>query len=313
MNKELKAAVFAFPHNPGVYLMRDSEGEIIYIGKAKDLRKRVLSYFTSGRDLKTQILVKKIGHIEYIVTGNDYEALILENNLIKKWNPRYNINLKDGKSYPVIRITHEDFPRIFKTRRIIQDGSQYFGPFADVSKLDLYLELIEKLIPLRKCRGPLRKRYSPCLYYHIGRCSAPCAGKITREEYQVQVEKVKKMLSGDTRELEKQLNEEMRRAARELQFEHAAEVRDTLAALESVQVSQQVEDFNLEKRDYAACAMREHICTISVFQMREGKLIGRDLFRAETFGDETDALADFALQYYRESEDVIPPGQLNAF
>lgn len=304
MNKELKAAVFAFPHNPGVYLMRDSEGEIIYIGKAKDLRKRVLSYFTSGRDLKTQILVKKIGHIEYIVTGNDYEALILENNLIKKWNPRYNINLKDGKSYPVIRITHEDFPRIFKTRRIIQDGSQYFGPFADVSKLDLYLELIEKLIPLRKCRGPLRKRYSPCLYYHIGRCSAPCAGKITREEYQVQVEKVKKMLSGDTRELEKQLNEEMRQAARELQFEHAAEVRDTLAALESVQVSQQVEDFNLEKRDYAACAMREHICTISVFQMREGKLIGRDLFRAETFGDETDALADFALQYYRESEDV---------
>ncbi len=304
MFKELKESVRIFPHSPGVYLMRNKKDTIIYIGKAKDLRKRVLSYFTSGRDLKTQVLVKKIHSIEYIVTGNNYEALILENNLIKKWSPRYNINLKDGKSYPVIRITNEDFPRIFKTRRIIQDGSEYFGPFADVGKLDQFLELIEKLFPLRKCRGPLRKRYSPCLYYHIGRCSAPCAGKIDKEEYQVLVSKVRKMLSGDTSEVETRLKKEMKAASEKMQFERAAEVRDTLIALESVHTNQQVEDFNLEKRDYAACAMREHLCTISVFQMREGKLIGRELFRAETFGNETDVLADFALQYYRETEDV---------
>jgi len=304
MFKELKESVRIFPHSPGVYLMRNKKDTIIYIGKAKDLRKRVLSYFTSGRDLKTQVLVKKIHSIEYIVTGNNYEALILENNLIKKWSPRYNINLKDGKSYPVIRITNEDFPRIFKTRRIIQDGSEYFGPFADVGKLDQFLELIEKLFPLRKCRGPLRKRYSPCLYYHIGRCSAPCAGKIDKEEYQVLVSKVRKMLSGDTSEVETRLKKEMKAASEKMQFERATEVRDTLIALESVHTNQQVEDFNLEKRDYAACAMREHLCTISVFQMREGKLIGRELFRAETFGNETDVLADFALQYYRETEDV---------
>jgi excinuclease ABC subunit C len=304
MFKELKESVHIFPHSPGVYLMRNEKDTIIYIGKAKDLRKRVLSYFTSGRDLKTQVLVKKIRSIEYIVTGNNYEALILENNLIKKWSPRYNINLKDGKSYPVIRITNEDFPRIFKTRRIIQDGSEYFGPFADVGKLDQFLELIEKLFPLRKCRGPLRKRYSPCLYYHIGRCSAPCAGKIDKDAYQVLVSKVRKMLSGDTSEIEASLRKEMKAASGKMQFERAAEVRDTLIALDSVHTNQQVEDFNLEKRDYAACAMREHLCTISVFQMREGKLIGRELFRAETFGNETDVLADFALQYYRETEDV---------
>ncbi|MBL7006949.1 MAG: excinuclease ABC subunit UvrC [Spirochaetia bacterium] len=304
MFTELKESARNFPPSPGVYLMRNEKDTILYIGKAKDLRKRVLSYFTSGKDLKTQVLVKKIFRIEYIVTGNNYEALILENNLIKKWSPRYNINLKDGKSYPVIRITYEDFPRVFKTRRIIQDGSEYFGPFADVGKLDQFLELIEKLFPLRKCRGPLRKRYAPCLYYHIGRCSAPCAGKITKEEYQLVVAKVRKMLTGDTGEVEARLRREMKAASESLQFERAAEVRDTLTALESVHTNQQVEDFNWEKRDYAACAMREHLCTISVFQMREGKLIGRELFRAETFGNETDVLADFALQYYRETEDV---------
>lgn len=304
MFEKMRETVKNFPHSPGVYMMKDERGKIIYIGKAKNLRKRVGSYFTRGRDLKTQILVKKIHLVEYIVTGNDYEALILENNLIKKWTPRYNINLKDGKSYPVIRITHEDYPRIFKTRRIIQDGSEYYGPFVDVGKLDLYLELIEKMIPLRKCRGPLRKRYSPCLYFHIGRCTAPCTGNISKEDYQREVDRVRELLSGNTENLEKQLRKEMEQASRQLQFEKAAEARDSLLALESVQKNQQVEDLNLEKRDYAACAMREHICTISIFQMRGGKLIGRDLVRAETFGTEMDAILEFALQYYREAEDI---------
>ncbi len=304
MHEEMKKKIEDFPTNPGVYLMKNSAGTVIYIGKARNLRKRVFSYFTRGLDMKTQFLVSRIDSIEYIITGNDYEALILENNLIKKWTPRYNINLKDGKSYPVLRITREDFPKVFKTRRVIRDGSEYYGPYADVGKLDLYLELIEKIVPLRKCRSPLRKRYAPCLYFHIGRCPAPCTGNITVEEYGKLIDKVRKLLTGDTGELRHQLQQEMESASEALQFELAAEKRDAITALESVQTSQQVEDFNPEKRDYAACAMRQHICTISIFQMREGKLIGRELFRAETFGSETDLLADFTLQYYREAEDV---------
>jgi excinuclease ABC subunit C len=148
----------ALPHAPGVYLMKDSNGKIIYVGKAKDLRNRVTSYFLSGRDIKTSFLVGKIATIEYIITGNEYEALILENNLIKKHNPHYNISLKDGKSYPLIRITNEPYPKVFKTRRIIKDGSEYFGPYPDGASLAQYLNLIDRLFPLRKCGIPLKKR-----------------------------------------------------------------------------------------------------------------------------------------------------------
>ena len=158
--------------------MKNRSDKVIYVGKAGDLKKRVRSYFTGSRDVKTRFLVQKISDIEYIITKTEYEALILENNLIKKWKPYYNINLKDGKTYPVIRITREEFPRIFRTRRIVQDGSRYYGPYPKVQSIDRYLELIDKLFPLRKCKGPLKKREHPCLYYHIGRCGAPCCGKI---------------------------------------------------------------------------------------------------------------------------------------
>ncbi|NLA92712.1 MAG: GIY-YIG nuclease family protein, partial [Spirochaetales bacterium] len=168
----------AMPHLPGVYLMKNSDGKVIYVGKAKDLHNRVTSYFSKGKDLNTTFLVSKIASIEYIITGNEYEALVLENNLIKKHNPHYNISLKDGKSYPLIRITNEKFPKVFKTRRLIKDGSEYYGPYPDVKSLDRYLELIDRMFPLRKCSTPLKKRYAPCLYYHIGRCSGACAGLI---------------------------------------------------------------------------------------------------------------------------------------
>ena len=169
MYEELKTLVREFPQKPGVYLMKNSHGKIIYVGKAKNLKKRVGSYFTGTQPVKTRVLVSKIKNIEYIVTQNEYEALLLENNLIKKNDPRYNINLKDGKSYPSIRVTNEDYPRIFRTRRIIQDGSTYYGPYTNVEKIDLYLELIEKLFPLRKCRGPVKKREHPCLFGRSGR------------------------------------------------------------------------------------------------------------------------------------------------
>ena len=196
MIKDPSDTVKDLPKTPGVYIMKDSSGQILYIGKAKSLRHRVASYFLKNRDIKTRTLMSKVDSIDHISTDNEFEALILENNLIKQWNPRYNISLKDGKSYPVIRITNEAFPKIFKTRRIIEDGSEYFGPFPDVGSLDLYLELIQNLYPLRKCRGPLKKRASPCLYYHMNRCSAPCCGKISREEYHNHIISIKSLLSG---------------------------------------------------------------------------------------------------------------------
>lgn len=292
----------ALPHAPGVYLMKDTKGEVIYVGKAKDLRKRVTSYFLSGRNVKTEALVAKIITIDHIITGNEYEALILENNLIKNYNPHYNISLKDGKSFPVIRITKEAFPKVYKTRRIIRDGSEYFGPFADATKLSQYLEMVEQLFKLRRCGSPLRKRARPCLYYHIGRCSAPCAGMITEEEYQKHVDTVRSFLSGKHDVLEKRLTDEMMVAAKEMKYEVAAEKRDMLSALKSVSEIQQVEDFARESRDYAAIEMRSPLCTVSIMQIRDGKLMGKALYRAETIGDETETLLNFLIQYYGDGE-----------
>ena len=157
------------PQSSGVYMWKNEEQTVIYVGKAKNLKNRLSSYFSGHKDIKTRLLISHAASIEYITTTNEYEALILENNLIKKYNPRYNINLKDGKSYPVLRITKEDFPKVFRTRRLLQDGSTYFGPFPDVNALDTFIETMYKLYPLRHCRT-LRKRESPCLYYHMGQC-----------------------------------------------------------------------------------------------------------------------------------------------
>ncbi|MCK9347574.1 MAG: excinuclease ABC subunit UvrC [Sphaerochaeta sp.] len=290
------------PHNSGVYLMRDEKGSIIYVGKAKDLRKRVTSYFLANRSAKTAALVRKIASIEYIITGNEYEALVLENNLIKKYSPHYNISLKDGKSYPMIRITHEKFPKVFKTRRLIDDGSSYYGPYPDAGKLDLYLDLIAKLFPLRRCSTPLRKREKPCLYYHIGLCLGPCAGLVSEEEYGKSVTAVRNLLEGRTDALLATLQEEMIQASKALNFEEAATKRDQIAAIRTTQVGQQVQDFASESRDYAAIEMRGPLCTISLMQMRDGQLIGRALYRAETLGEETDTLLNFLTQYYADGQ-----------
>jgi excinuclease ABC subunit C len=290
------------PHNSGVYLMRDEKRSIIYVGKAKDLRKRVTSYFLANRSAKTAALVRKIASIEYIITGNEYEALVLENNLIKKYSPHYNISLKDGKSYPMIRITNEKFPKVFKTRRLIDDGSSYYGPYPDAGKLDLYLDLIAKLFPLRRCSTPLRKRERPCLYYHIGLCLGPCAGLVSEKEYGKSVTAVRNLLEGRTDALLARLQEEMIQASKALNFEEAATKRDQIAAIKTIQVGQQVQDFASESRDYAAIEMRGPLCTISLMQMRDGQLIGRALYRAETLGEETDTLLNFLIQYYADGQ-----------
>ncbi|MFP4067705.1 MAG: excinuclease ABC subunit UvrC [Spirochaetaceae bacterium] len=295
---DVRSKVGEFPQSPGVYVMKDEAEKVIYVGKAKNLRSRVRSYFNAGKDLKTSLLIRRVARIDYVVTRNEYEALLLENNLIKKWTPRYNINLKDGKTYPVIRITNEEWPRVFRTRTIVRDGSSYYGPFANVSHLDRYLELVERLYPLRKCRGPVKQREHPCLYWHIGRCAAVCAGKTSREEYAERIEGIRRLLAGETEELKRNLEQRMRQAAEQLEFEQAADLRDILQSIETLESEQQVVDFDPDVRDYVGYAAEGDMATFVVFQMRAGKLIGTDMFASRVFGSEEEDLEQFVVQYY---------------
>ena len=294
-----------FPLNPGVYLMKDEHKKIIYIGKAIKLQNRVRSYFTGSKDIKTRTLVSKIHHIEHIVTASEYEALLLENNLIKKWNPRYNINLKDGKSYPVIRITNEEYPRIFRTRSIIEDGSRYYGPYPDIKVLDETMALINKMFPLRRCRR-MKKRESPCLYYHMGKCSGPCCGLISKEDYRKSINRARNLLSGKTAGLEKELMKDIKAASEALEFEKAAEIRDIMLSIQKLQTEQKVEDFLQESRDYIGVDAAGNFYAFAVIQMRSGKLLGKETFRNEYYGSETEAIQEFLIRYYSSPDRDFP-------
>jgi len=295
------------PETPGVYLWKDPEGVVIYVGKAKSLKARLASYFTGKREVKTRLLVSKAATLEWILTETEYEALLLENNLIKQYAPKYNINLKDGKTYPSIRITNEEFPRVFRTRRIVDDGSRYFGPYPSADVIDRYLDLVRRLFPLRRCKT-LRKREAPCMYYHIGRCSAPCAGKTTREEYAVQVERVATLLSGDSEVLAAALRADMEAASAALQFEKAAALRDSIQAIESFRGDSGVVDFASGDRDYVAWAFDGSLAEFVVFQTRGGRLVGRDLFRERSFGSEAEAAGEFLTTYYGPAR--LPPPEV---
>jgi excinuclease ABC subunit C len=293
----LKAAAHDAPRLPGVYLWKDGEAQIIYIGKAKSLRDRLSSYF-STKDIKTAALLRNAVSIETIIVANEYEALLLENTLIKQHKPKYNIDLKDGKSYPVIRITADEFPRVFRTRRIIEDNSQYYGPFADLQKVDAMLEIIDKLFPLRKCRT-FRQRTGPCMYYHIQRCKAPCCGKIDAAQYRRHIEPVQRLLSGETEPLIMDFTVRMHEAARTLRFELAAQLRNAIQAIEDIAGENScVVDLDPEGRDYIAWASEGMLVTFIIFSMRGGKMTGRELYRACSASDEKDNLEVFLTSYY---------------
>jgi len=305
--ENLKSAALDAPTEPGVYIMKNSEGAIIYVGKAKSLKNRLKSYFYGEKDVKTATLLRHINTFETIIVQNEYEALLLENTLIKQHSPKYNINLKDGKTYPVIRVTHEDFPRIFRTRRIIQDNSLYYGPFPDVQAVNAMIDLIDKLFPLRKCRK--MKKNGPCMYYHINRCTAPCCKKISIEEYALHVQRVQKLLAGENDSLVIDLTAKMHDAARALQFETAAQIRNTIKAIESLAgEDSSVEDLNPEDRDYIAWAAEGVIATFTVFSMRGGKMTGRDLYRTKSAADEFESLEQFLITYYDNSKP--PPAKI---
>ncbi len=277
--------------------MKSAEGDVIYVGKAKVLRNRLSSYFSGRKDVKTRHLVSRIESIEWIIASSEYDALLLENTLIKRYNPKYNINLKDGKTYPSVRITNEDFPRVFRTRRIIKDGSLYYGPFPSAETIDLYLDIVKKLFPLRRC-AVMRKREHPCMYYHIGRCSGPCAGKIGKEAYAEQVEEIKKLLSGETEALLADLRAKMAASSAALDFEEAARLRDAVQAIELFAGRSSAVDFDPEARDYVAWAADGDLVSFVAFQMRDGRLSGRDILRGKLYGTEEEALQGFLMSYY---------------
>ncbi|HNY21675.1 MAG TPA: excinuclease ABC subunit UvrC [Treponemataceae bacterium] len=303
--KRLHETALAAPKSSGVYQWKDETGCVIYVGKAKNLKNRLSSYFTSNRDIKTRILVSRANSIEYITTENEYEALLLENTLIKKWSPRYNINLKDGKTYPVIKVTNEKFPRVFRTRTIRNDGARYFGPFPNVPAIDGFLEFVKRNYRLRQCKT-LKARGAPCMYYHIGRCGAPCCGKISEEEYARELEELLLLLDGDQGPALDRLNAMMRDAAKTLMFERAARIRDGIGAIGELREQNAVVDMDPESRDYVAWAAEGIMVTFAVLQMRSGRLVGRDLYRVRSLKDEEEIIPEFLMAYYTDPTRVPP-------
>ncbi len=293
------------PKSSGVYLWKDVQGTILYVGKAKNLKNRLTSYFSGKKDIKTRTLIGRAHSIEYITTANEYEALILENTLIKQHTPRYNINLKDDKSYPVVRITNEDFPRIIKTRKIIQDGSQYFGPFPNGGALSTFIDTLYSIYPIRQCKK-MPKRKNPCMYYHIGRCPAPCCNNISIEQYNSIIGEIRSFLDENTEKSLENLEIKMKKAAKELKFEKAARLRDGIAALKSLKMQNSVTDFDPEARDYIGHYSDGPLVSFIVLKMRQGKLVMRDLYRTKTFSDDDDVMQEFIGAYYT-SRDLIPP------
>lgn len=304
IREQLHETALKAPQSSGVYLWRNADNTILYVGKAKNLKNRLSSYFSGQKDIKTRILISRATSIEYIVTDNEYEALILENNLIKQHNPRFNIDLKDGKTYPVLRITNEQFPRVFKTRYIIKDGSQYFGPYPNVNALDTFLEMVKAKYPLRQCKI-LKKRDNPCLYYHIGKCAAPCCDKISRESYMEFIEEITHFLDVNPQENLKILEDEMKAAAKNLDFEKAARLRDGINAVKVLLMKNLVSDFDPNSRDYIGVASEGSLVSFAVLKMRNGKLESRDLFQTFSLKNDDEIMSEFFPAFYTEKE-LIP-------
>ena len=299
----IKNALAVLPDKPGVYLMHDAEGKVIYVGKAVVLKNRVRSYFRNlaSHSPKVKAMVAKIAEIETIVTSSYVEALILECNLIKKYRPRYNISLKDDKTYPYLKVTmQEDFPRLHMTRRLSKDGAKYYGPYADAGAMYATMKLLKTMFPLRSCRKMNPDR--PCLNYHIKRCLAPCAGYVSKDEYGKMIKSVCMVLDGRTTELERDLKQRMQAAAEDYAFEEAARLRDQLQAVERLNESQKAVTNNGGDMDVLGFAQDMTGICLQIFFVRKGKLIGRDNFFLQDGGDEQrEVLTAFLKQYYNEA------------
>ena len=294
------------PSQPGVYLMHDAKDEIIYVGKAVSLKNRVRQYFQSSRNKSAKIeqMVSRIARFEYIVTDSEMEALVLECNLIKEHQPRYNTMLKDDKAYPYIKVTvGEDFPRVMLARTMKKDKNRYFGPYTSAGAVKDTIDLIHKLYKIRTCSRNLPRdtgKERPCLNYHIKQCDAPCQGYISKEEYGENIRQVLEFLNGRYDGVLKNLEEKMKAASDAMDFEKAIEYRDLLSSVKKVAQKQKITSSNMEDRDIIAMARDDMDAVVQVFFVREGKLIGRDHFRMSVATAETrgQILSSFVKQFY---------------
>ena len=303
MNERIKNKLALLPDQPGCYLMKDKNGTIIYVGKAKILKNRVRSYFRGSHDTKTERLVSEIDDFEYIVTESNIEALLLEINLIHKNNPKYNIMLKDDKTYPFIKITTEKYPRLMITRKVLKDKALYFGPYPDVNAANETKKLLDRLFPLRKC-NPSQK--TPCLYYHLGQCLCPYAFDVDPQVYKDMVEEIKGFLSGGHTEIQDRLQEKIAYAAAHMEFEKAAEFRDQIKAIETVMTRQKMTNVDLIDRDVFGYAVDKGWMCVQVFFVRQGKLIERDVSIFPFYDDASEAFLTFIGQFYQENEHFVP-------
>ena len=312
IHEELKK----LPKEPGVYLMHDDKGEIIYIGKAKNLKNRVSQYFQSNRirSPKIEKMIALISYFEFTVTDSEVEALILENNLIKEHRPRYNTMLKDDKTYPYIRLTvSETYPRLLMTRKIKRDKDKYYGPYPDAKAVHEIINLLNRIYKLRTCSLKLPKdgaRQRPCLNYHIGKCDAPCNELISTEEYDKKIDEIKDFLDGRNTKLLKNLKESMMQAAQAMEYEKAGEFKEMLDSAKAVLENQKMEYSPMDNKDVLGLAAEGFEAIMQVFFVREGKLIGREHFYLKTAPDESesDIIESFIKQYY--SGTPFLPGEI---
>ncbi|HQP63508.1 MAG TPA: excinuclease ABC subunit UvrC, partial [Candidatus Cloacimonas sp.] len=310
LSKEIESKLSLLPDQPGVYLWKDKNGTIIYIGKALNLKHRVRSYFaSSGKDVKTEHLVKNIADLEYIITNSESDAFILEATLIKHHRPKYNIMLKDDKRYPFVKITvNEPFPRIFITRELLKDDAKYFGPYTEVRYLRSTLRDLEWIFPLRNCNRniPKTKYKQPCMNYQLGKCPAPCVGCINQEDYAVIVNRLLRFFSGRYTELIDELRAEMQNASDSLDFEEAAKLRDRIVAIQSIQKRQSV--FNVEggNTDIIGFYREEKRAVCVVFKMQNGAIIHQENYPLANLDyEESDSiLASFLQLYYADKEEM---------
>ncbi|WP_102274339.1 excinuclease ABC subunit UvrC [Cytobacillus massiliigabonensis] len=314
MNEILKNKLMFLPDQPGCYLMKDRQGTIIYVGKAKVLKNRVRSYFTGSHDGKTLRLVNEIEDLEYIVTSSNMEALILELNLIKKYDPKYNVMLKDDKSYPFIKLTAERHPRLITTRKVKKDKGKYFGPYPNVQAANETKKLLDRIYPLRKCTT-LPDRV--CLYYHLGQCLAPCVNEVSEQEYKQMVDEITKFLNGGYKDIKKDLTEKMTAAAEELDFERAKEFRDKIAHIDATMEKQKITSTDMTDRDVFGYAVDKGWMCVQVFFVRQGKLIERDVSMFPIHNEPEEEMLTFLGQFYSKANhfkprEILVPDSINA-
>ena len=321
---KLKAIVSALPEKPGSYQYYDAEGTIIYVGKAKNLKNRVSSYFHSEVDrFKTKVLVSKIWDISYTVVNTEEDALLLENALIKKYNPRYNVLLKDGKTYPSICITKEYLPRIFSTRTINKKGGTYHGPYSHVGSMHAVLELIKKLYHPRTCKFPItkegveQKKYQLCLEYHIKNCGGPCVGKQTLEDYQKNIEQAREILKGNTRQVLRDMKEEMMQLAEELRFEEAEEIKRRYLLIESFVASSEVVSYTINNVDVLSITNDDKVAFINYIHVSNGQINQSFTFEYKKKLEETDeellqlAIVEMRERFKSHAKEIILPQEIN--